>query len=186
LATSKIIRILFGALLLAVFVFCILLFGTTRLSAATSLAVSASVSGEPVETNPAPTASLMSSPDAADTLPPTTEPTPEPTSDLPGIDVASWEFTLANGQNSVADYTPELTEIENGQYFDTRAAEALEDFIAAARAEGLTVYLSSAYRTSRLRNTSMKTRSRDMARPSPRPSFRPPVPASTSWASRRT
>jgi len=37
--------------------------------------------------------------------------------------------------------------MENGQYLDTRIAQPMRDFIAAARAEGLSVYLSSTYRT---------------------------------------
>ncbi len=40
---------------------------------------------------------------------------------------------------------PTLSELE-GQQFDARIIEALTDFVAAARAEGLSVYLSSGYR----------------------------------------
>ncbi len=41
---------------------------------------------------------------------------------------------------------PELTELEGGQFFDSRAVDALKDFIAAARAEGLSVVINSSYR----------------------------------------
>ncbi|NCB51119.1 MAG: D-alanyl-D-alanine carboxypeptidase family protein [Clostridia bacterium] len=145
LETKKIVRIIFGALLLAMFVFFILIFGTNRLPAAMSLAEPTPTSAESQETDPGPTATLMND-SAEETSPPPTEPTPEPTPGIPDIDISSWEFALANGQHSIGDYAPELTEIEGGQYFDTRAAQALEDFIAAARAEGLSAYLSSAYR----------------------------------------
>ena len=42
---------------------------------------------------------------------------------------------------------PELTSLEGGQSFDSRAVDALQAFIDAARAEGLSVYLSSSYRS---------------------------------------
>ena len=41
----------------------------------------------------------------------------------------------------------DLAELESGRYFDARAVDALKDFIAGARAEGLSVCLSSAYRS---------------------------------------
>ena len=95
---------------------------------------------------PAPTAAPTPSPTPEPTPVPTPEPTPEPTPSYPDIDITSWEYALANADNNIGDYVPELETIENSQKFDTRAAQALRDFIAAARAEGLTVYLSSAYR----------------------------------------
>ena len=74
-------------------------------------------------------------------------PSPEPYADKPDIDISSWEYTLANKDNLLpADYSPELTAVENGQYFDSRAADALNEFIAAAKAEGLTVYITSSFR----------------------------------------
>lgn len=41
----------------------------------------------------------------------------------------------------------DLAELEGGRYFDGRAVDALKEFIAAARAEGLSVCLSSTYRS---------------------------------------
>ena len=73
-------------------------------------------------------------------------PTSEPTPELPAVDINSWELRLANINNSIGEYEPELEEIENGQMFDTRAADALREFMQAARDEGLSVFLSSAYR----------------------------------------
>lgn len=78
---------------------------------------------------------------------PTPTPTPEPTPYKPDIDISSWEYILVNAQNNIGDYIPELTALEGNQNFDSRAVEALQEFIAAARAEGLSVYLSSSYRS---------------------------------------
>lgn len=76
------------------------------------------------------------------------EPTQEPLPTPPDIDISQWQYVCANTDRLLpSDYTPELTELEGGQYFDSRAVDALKDFIAAARAEGLTVVLSSSYRS---------------------------------------
>ena len=78
---------------------------------------------------------------------PTPEPTPEPTPDhdWPDVDITSWEFLLANPDHSIGDYAPTLATLE-GQQLDERIIQPMEDFVAAARAEGLSVYLSSGYR----------------------------------------
>ncbi len=70
----------------------------------------------------------------------------DPYADKPDIDVSSWEYILANPWNDIGDYVPELTTIE-GQQFDVRIADAMNEFVAAARAEGLSVFLSSGYRS---------------------------------------
>ncbi|MFR0796420.1 MAG: hypothetical protein ACLSHG_09050 [Oscillospiraceae bacterium] len=75
-------------------------------------------------------------------------PTPEPDNGLPKVNTGSWELTLVNAQNSIGEAVPEdLAELESGRYFDACAVDALKDFIAGARAEGLSVCLSSAYRS---------------------------------------
>ena len=75
-------------------------------------------------------------------------PTPEPDNGLPKVNTGSWELTLVNAHNSIGEAVPEdLAELEGGRYFDARAVDALKEFIAAARAEGLSVCLSSAYRS---------------------------------------
>lgn len=78
---------------------------------------------------------------------PTPEPTPEPTPDLglPDVDITSWEFLLANPDHDIGEYAPTLATLE-GQQFDERIIEPMTDFVEAARAEGLSVYLSSGYR----------------------------------------
>lgn len=103
-------------------------------------------SSKPVEETPeSPTPETDSTPEPTPT--PTPTPTPEPTPYKPDIDISSWEYVLVNAQNNIGDYVPELTSLEYNQKFDSRAVEALQEFIDAARAEGLSVYLSSSYRS---------------------------------------
>lgn len=90
--------------------------------------------------------SLTPAPTPTTTPTPTPEPTPSPTPEYPDVDVNSWELLLANSSHSIGEYAPELEVVENSQSFDTRAAGALREFMQAARDEGLSVYLSSAYR----------------------------------------
>ncbi|MGE4353175.1 MAG: M15 family metallopeptidase [Oscillospiraceae bacterium] len=79
---------------------------------------------------------------------PTPTATPEPASALPDIDISSWEYLLVNPDHPLdSDYKPELTAFENGNYFDSRAVGALQDMLSAARAEGLSVYITSSYRS---------------------------------------
>ena len=76
----------------------------------------------------------------------TPEEIPEEEDDgLPNVDPDSWELILANASHNIEEYTPE-TELVEGQPVDARIVEPLNAFVAAARAEGLNVYLSSAYR----------------------------------------
>lgn len=70
----------------------------------------------------------------------------DPFRDRPDIDPDDWMFILANPWNEIGDYTPELTTLER-QQFDVRIADAMEEFVSAARAEGLSVLLSSGYRS---------------------------------------
>lgn len=103
---------------------------------------SASATPEP-SSAPTPSPTLSPSP----TPTPEPAPTPEPEPDIPDIDIDSWEYVLANADNPIGEYVPELTSLENGQSFDSRAVEELQGFIDDARAEGLSVYLSSSYRS---------------------------------------
>lgn len=70
----------------------------------------------------------------------------DPYRDRPDIDTDDWMFILANPWNDIGDYTPELESLE-GQQFDTRIVEAMEEMVSAARSEGLSVFLSSGYRS---------------------------------------
>jgi len=66
---------------------------------------------------------------------------------VPDVDLNEWYLILANPEHPIEDYCPpELVTIEQ-QQFDSRIADALNAFVADARAEGLSVYLSSAYRS---------------------------------------
>ena len=96
------------------------------------------------DTGKEPTAAVTPTPET--TAEPT--PTPEPDNGLPKVNTGSWELTLVNAQNPIGEAVPEdLAELEGGRYFDGRAVDALKEFIAAARAEGLSVCLSSTYRS---------------------------------------
>lgn len=70
----------------------------------------------------------------------------DPYRDRPDIDPDDWMYILANPWNDIGDYTPELVSLE-GQQFDVRIAEDMKAMAEAARAEGLSVVLSSGYRS---------------------------------------
>ena len=113
---------------------------------------------EVVWATPAPTPEATPEPTPTPLPTPTPEPTPDPNSPAgralaaglptpPDIDITSWEYTLVNHWNSIDEYEPPLADMGNGQRFDNRASEALTLFMDAAKAQGLSVYLSSTYRT---------------------------------------
>ncbi|MGI5935631.1 MAG: D-alanyl-D-alanine carboxypeptidase family protein [Oscillospiraceae bacterium] len=74
---------------------------------------------------------------------------PEPSGPpLPDIDLNDWMYKLVNRDHPLSrSFAPNVTELEGGKYFDSRAVEYLKEFIAAAREQGLEVYLSEGYRT---------------------------------------
>lgn len=75
------------------------------------------------------------------------EPEPDPYADKPDIDITDWKYVLANQTHLLgSDFTPDVTALENGHYFDSRAVDALKAFIQGARDAGLSVYLTSSYR----------------------------------------
>jgi D-alanyl-D-alanine carboxypeptidase len=101
--------------------------------------------GEAAMEPPAASFSPAPEPSAVPTASPPPTATPEP---YPDIDIGEWQYTLVNAEHLLdRSHAPELTELENGQYFDSRAVEALKSFIEAARGEGFPVYLRSSYRT---------------------------------------
>lgn len=65
----------------------------------------------------------------------------------PGL--SNWRYLLVNGlsqENYLREnYYPDMVEIENGYFFQRRAADALKEFLAAARAQGFTVSISRTY-----------------------------------------
>lgn len=59
-----------------------------------------------------------------------------------------WKLVLVNSTHFMEEgYVPELTEIENGYYFDSRAVDALKEMLKAGRADGMDLWICSAYRT---------------------------------------
>ena len=108
------------------------------LLAALCLALTAAGCAQPAPApTPAPTETVQTA---------TPAPTPEPTlPPPPELDIRSWEFLYAGPTQGVSRYHPRVRNIE-GQYMDERCADATLDFLNAARAEGYTVYICSAYR----------------------------------------
>ncbi|MCD8358213.1 MAG: D-alanyl-D-alanine carboxypeptidase family protein [Oscillospiraceae bacterium] len=152
-------------ILAAIFLAAVCLFSTfrprsdapTEVTAPVSPSAAASTSPLPVETvaaaeETAPTETADASEETAlaetadaEPVKPETEPETTAADALPDIDPAGWELLLVNASHNIGDYAPTLSALE-GQQFDARIIEALTDFVAAARAEGLSVYLSSGYR----------------------------------------
>ncbi len=63
------------------------------------------------------------------------------------IDVDSWELRLVNRYNLLSEEEViELSEIENGHYVDSRIIEPLQEMLDACRADGIDIYVRSAYR----------------------------------------
>ena len=110
----------------------------TVLCVALILALTAIVALRVLPPMDTPAQSAAATPTPVVTAAPT--PTPEPDNGLPKVNTGSWELTLVNAQNPIGEAVPEdLAELEGGRYFDGRAVDALKEFIAAARAEGLSV-----------------------------------------------
>ena len=67
--------------------------------------------------------------------------------DQPGL--SNWRYLLVNGLSQKnylrSDYYPDMVPVEAGYSFQRRAADALREFLAAARAEGFTVSISRTY-----------------------------------------
>lgn len=144
MSKKRIIRVVVGVLMLAALLFCIYRAMLAAPAPEEPAGETETVETEPPAESAEPSASAAPSPTPSPT--PELTPTPEPTPSLPDVDITSWEFKVANLDNNIGDYTPELVVVENGQSFDARAADALAEFIAAAREQGLSVYLSSTYR----------------------------------------
>ena len=67
--------------------------------------------------------------------------------DQPGL--SNWRYLLVNPLDQknylLKTYYPDMEEVENGYYFQKRASEYLQAFLAAARAEGFTVNIGRTY-----------------------------------------
>ena len=102
-----------------------------------------------------PTPAVTDDPIPAETPPVETETppeaTPEPTPGireaLPGASRNDWNLRLVNNTYILPNtFAPDVTEIRDNQFFDKRAADALEEMLKAAEAAGYTVCVRNAYR----------------------------------------
>ncbi len=70
-----------------------------------------------------------------------------PKYDLPDLSIHEWNLKLVNNKNILSEsFTPDVSEIMNGQYFDSRAVDALNALIQGAAKNGYSSYVSTAYR----------------------------------------
>lgn len=95
------------------------------------------------QTAPSPQASAEANYDVN----PAPEKTGSPKDTKPDIDIDSWQYLLANSDNNIGKYSPQVVAVEEtAQYFDERAVDALVDFLDAARAAGYSPYIMASYR----------------------------------------
>ena len=171
MSVQRVARILLGIILLGVFGYYVYMRNENMITTA-ALADLPIVEDEmPDEVLPAAPAALPQeskkpeeSPPAPETIEPVDTPetpaAPDPNSPAgkalakglpapPEIDINSWEFILANTENSIAEYAPpDLSYLgDTGCPVDSRIASALIDFAEDTMAQGLSVYLSSGYRS---------------------------------------
>lgn len=98
---------------------------------------------EPADLSDLPLPADASDPDA----PEETEAPPNIREILPNVSIYEWNLKLVNNTNVLSsNFAPDVTKIEDDQYFDERAADALRAFIGAAREEGFRVCIRAAYR----------------------------------------
>lgn len=140
---NKTIRIILGIVLLILLGIYLYLTGSARTNGKKFQELAAAT---PTVT-PTETVQPEETPEVTEAPVETPEPSPEPVENsLPDIDITSWEFLLANPTHDIGEYAPTVDYIE-GIGLDSRIIEPMREFVAAARAEGLSVYLSSGYRT---------------------------------------
>ena len=74
-------------------------------------------------------------------------PTPTPEIDLPDVSIHEWNLKLVNNKNALSSsFAPDVSEIDGGQYFDSRAVDALYAMLDGAKQHGYGTYVSTAYR----------------------------------------
>ena len=77
----------------------------------------------------------------------TPEPMPSIRDILPGVSKNDWNLKLVNNTYILPNtFAPDVTEVRDKQFFDTRAADALEELLSAAEKAGYTVCIRNAYR----------------------------------------
>lgn len=66
---------------------------------------------------------------------------------LPSVSIHEWNLKVVNNTNVLSSsFAPDVSEVVDGQYFDTRAVDSLNALLNAAKSQGYTTYLSTAYR----------------------------------------
>ena len=66
---------------------------------------------------------------------------------LPGLSLSDWNLKLVNNTYVLPNtFAPNVVAIRDEQYFDERAADALEEMLTAAEEAGYTVVVRAAYR----------------------------------------
>jgi len=143
-------------------IFVLILFGAYSYM---RISVSPSSSDIDAKANPKPPVETAAPVEPEVTPEPTPEATPEPTLDPnspegraaalglpapPQIDINSWEYILVNGDHMLpADYAPpEIVTVSDSKCpVDSRIAEPLMAMAEDTKAQGLSVYLSSGYRS---------------------------------------
>lgn len=107
-----------------------------------------SVSAPDVSQNPSSSPSVpddFTAPEASPSASP--EQPDEPELDLPDISIHEWNLKIVNNRNHLTEaFAPDVTEIAGGQYFDSRAVDALNALIEGANKNGFSTYISTAYR----------------------------------------
>lgn len=101
---------------------------------------SVSVPDDFVENSPAPGGNtIIETPDIT--------PPQESQEPLPAVSIHEWNLKVVNNINVLSSaFAPDVSEVADGQYFDTRAVDALNALLEAAKSQGFTTYLSTAYR----------------------------------------
>lgn len=66
---------------------------------------------------------------------------------LPNVSIHEWNLKVVNNINVLSSsFAPDVSEVADGQYFDTRAVDALNALLEGARSQGYATYISTAYR----------------------------------------
>lgn len=168
MSVKRFFRVLLGLVLLAIFIYSQYCYYQTaqKNSDFNAPAVSGDLSptGAPAGTAaPSDTAAPTEAPAETETASePSAEPTAAETVDPnspagraaalglpapPDIDINSWEFILANEFNPIGTYEPQDPTDLEGQVLDGRIVEAMAAMVKDTRDQGLSVYLSSGYRS---------------------------------------
>lgn len=84
---------------------------------------------------------IVSAPESIAPLPPRTD-------GLPAVDTSAWYLRLVSSDIHLpSTFEPELATVEGDEQIDARVCQPLKDLIAAARADGYSVYVCSCYRS---------------------------------------